>query len=871
MANTIPFIFPKDGASLGVQKTTIPIVFQNRGVVANGFVQLAPKKSEFFTTPPQQFDSQDWLNNLAVHELRHAAQFDKLTRGRPYPFPEEIYYAVMGASIPLWFFEGDAVSTETSLTNAGRGKQPSWIMPYRTTLLNNKNISYTKAQFGSQKDVTPGYYQLGYLMVSALRNEFGKGIADSLLSDIRDRPVRLYPFSNSLKKFTGRGSRAWYLHTTAEIKKAWQQQDEENFSINYTKLHKPATYATDYFLPVRLPSGEILALKQSKAETAHFVLIDSTKKERNLFGISYQEQPWFSYANGILVWDEIRYDPRFRQRSYSVICSYNFDNRSFRKLSTKSRIFSPSLSADGKKIVAVQVDLSNNSRLIELETETGKIIRSYQNPENAILQTPSFDESGTTIAFVSVTEKGKSIKTINQQGKIKNLIVNSAQQLSRPIFISSNIAFNAHYSGIDNIYSIDTASKKISALSASKYGAFNPSKNSASNDILFNNYNLQGYEIAEASFKPQDTTKNNFIYFGSSAEKQEHTGNVFKAIPDSVYTSTPYGRFSHFFNFHSISPQVESDYIAGLRLKSNNLLNTIDFYAGADYHRDLGRFAYVAGLSLKSFYPILNLSYQNRPVRNFYSSAQGIRQGDWRENYYAFSVQVPVNLNALNHNYSISVSTGTSYTKRYMPQNLPSNFITELQFPISYSFSFSHTVRQAERDVAPKWGQILRLRYLYQPFDKSLPGELFSAAGFLYFPGLANNHNFLANFNYQNATGVRRYNTDINTVAGYNNVAAKSTLKNTLLFGYSFPIAFPDFEVGPLAYIRTVRAGLFCHYENIGKETNLSQPKTYGFEFRSKMNALRYDPILEVGTRFVFVNKTYNQNPIFELILNYNF
>ncbi|MBY0542242.1 MAG: hypothetical protein K2P75_02465, partial [Sphingobacteriaceae bacterium] len=70
MANTIGFIYPYVGASLNRQKTTIPIVFQNRGMLANGFVQLAPKKSQFNTTPPQQFDSQDWLNNLAVHELR---------------------------------------------------------------------------------------------------------------------------------------------------------------------------------------------------------------------------------------------------------------------------------------------------------------------------------------------------------------------------------------------------------------------------------------------------------------------------------------------------------------------------------------------------------------------------------------------------------------------------------------------------------------------------------------------------------------------------------------------------------------------------------------------------------------------------------
>ena len=98
MANTLPFIYTKIGLGLRQQKTYIPLLLQNRGSIANGFVQLAPKKSEFYTTPPQQFDSQDWLNNLAVHELRHIAQFDKLTGGKARPFPEEIYFAWFGVS-----------------------------------------------------------------------------------------------------------------------------------------------------------------------------------------------------------------------------------------------------------------------------------------------------------------------------------------------------------------------------------------------------------------------------------------------------------------------------------------------------------------------------------------------------------------------------------------------------------------------------------------------------------------------------------------------------------------------------------------------------------------------------------------------------
>ncbi len=871
MANTLPHISPYVSSSLGIKKMTVPVLLQNQGVIANGFAQLGPKKSEFFSTPPQQFDSQDWLNNLAVHELRHVAQFEKLTGEKARPFPELVYFAWFGASMPIWFFEGDAVTTETALTKAGRGRQPSWIMPYRASLLEGKKFSYSKASFGSNTDITPGYYQLGYLLSSNIRTQHGKNIFDDVLTDIRKRPVRPYPFSNTLKKLTGKGTHEWYKQTNNQLKEKWSAQTQNNPTKEYRSLTKPAKYATNYYTPVKINNNSILTLKQSKAEVTHLTTIDSNQKETHLLNIGYQEQPWFSYSNDLVVWDEVRYDPRYRQRNYNIICSYNLKTKKVKKLSSKSRLFAPSLSADGKKIIAVKFDLSNQCNLVELDAQTGKIIFTYPNPKNLILQTPSFDESGNTIAYISVSEKGKSLHTTNKSGETHELIPPTQQQLTRPVFFGQQIAFNAHYSGIDNVYSIDVKSKKISVLSDAKYGAFNPSFKKGSSKLIFNNYTQTGYDIAETPIKPEQVSKNNFVYFGAAAEKQEHTGNIFNKIPDSTYNSKPYHALGNLINIHSIAPVIEDEYQFGLQLISDNLLNTFSSFAGAEYYRDLNRFEYNAGFVLKSFYPIISSTYRNRPRRTFYNTNQGIKQGDWRENNIQIQALVPININRLGDNYSFNFKTATSYTQRYMGENMPTNYITTLKFPMEYGFSFAHSMRQADRDIAPKWAQTLRLTYLHQPFDKRLDGELFAAEAFLYFPGLLKNHSFTANFNYQHTSGVRKYDNEINAVYGYNNIVARNFLKNTLLFNYRFPFAFPDAELGPLAYIRNIRGGLFCHYENLGIDTDMGQPKTYGFELRSSMNLLRYQPIVDLGTRFVFVNKVYNQNPIFELILNYSF
>ncbi|MFC3562477.1 TolB-like translocation protein [Pedobacter jamesrossensis] len=869
MANTLPFIYPKIGLSLRQQNTSIPLLLQNRGTIANGFVQLAPKKSEFYATPPQYFDSQDWLNNLAVHELRHIAQFDKLTGIQTHPFPELVYFAYFGAGIPTWFFEGDAVVNETALTESGRGRQPKWIMPFRTSLLEGKKFSYSKAYFGSNKDITPGYYQTGYLMVADMKEKFGQFISDSLLGDIRKRPVRLYPFSQSLKKYTGKNTKDYFLSTQEKLTKNWNAQQEKLSPENYESLNQKTWLVTNYFLPVRLNKNQILALKESKQDARHFVIVNEDKTEQRLFGIGYQEQPWFSSKKDLIVWDEIRYDPRYKQRSYSVICSYNLKTKKFKKLSSKSRLFSPSLSEDGKKIVAAKVDLSNQFNLVELDATTGKILKTYSNPENEILQTPSFDKTGNRISYIGVSEKGKSLWLL-ESGKKTKLISGSRQQLNRPIFIGDKIVFNAHFNGIDNIYSIDIKSKKINALSASKYGAFNPTETS-DKKIIFNDYKINGYEIAEKKITEKPVGQNVYIDFSTAAEKQENTGNVFTNIPDSTYQSKPYHQVLNLFSFHSIIPVIDNEYVFGLELQSNNLLNTMDFYTGAKYHRDLKRFEYTADISYKALYPVFSIAYRNRPKRTFYRAKNATQQGDWRENFIKLNASLPFSFNARNQNYSFSLNAATSFTQRYMLENLPGSFVTSLKFPMEYNLTFNHSVRTTERDIAPKWAQILRATYNHQPFDKNLGGKIIALESFFYFPGIAKNHSFLASFNYQKASGANQYAVEIPTVYGYNNILAKSKLQNSLLLNYRFPFAFPDWELGSLAYFRNFRAGLFSHYENIGKETNIGEPKTYGIELNSSLNILRYQPVVDVGARLVFVNKIYNQNPILEFSFNYSF
>src|SRR5580698_8221289 len=65
--------------TIGSVKKKVNIVFQNQTTISNGYVGLAPFRSEFQLTPEQNsFDlgSLPWHELVAIHEYRHVQQYN---------------------------------------------------------------------------------------------------------------------------------------------------------------------------------------------------------------------------------------------------------------------------------------------------------------------------------------------------------------------------------------------------------------------------------------------------------------------------------------------------------------------------------------------------------------------------------------------------------------------------------------------------------------------------------------------------------------------------------------------------------------------------------------------------------------------------
>lgn len=887
IANTLEFIIPKVSASLGKQPRKISVILQNQGTTSNGFVQLAPRRSEYFTTPSQEFDFQDWLNSLAVHELRHVVQFDKLSGNLKAPIFEELSLAIFGVTLPSWFYEGDAVGTETSLTKAGRGRLPSWELIFRTNTLSGFNFSYSKNYMGSAGDLTPGYYQLGYFMTSKLRRDHGQYILDSIMTRISRAPYRPYSLSNSIKKYTGLNTRKLHDSTVAELSRLWQKQSAEVKPEIYGSINKRSNNTpTDYLLPVAISPNEILVIKEGKAQAPSFYKVDNLGNEKLILKIGYQEQPNFSYADGKIVWDEFRFDKRFQKRSFNVINIYDLANKSYRQLSHKSRLFAPALSPDGKTIAAVNISTGNEISIIELESKSGKQVKAYSNPSNFMFQTPAFNQDGDKLVFTGVSPKGETLFEINRQtGELIQLFPFQSQQISRPSYAGDQIIFRAHYNGLDNIYRFDPATKKTFQLTSAPFGAFNPAYEASKNQVLFNNYQAMGYDISSFAYNDSagievSKLKNTFINYADVLVKQEGDKNVFDSVPDKTFISRPYRELNNLFYFHSLSPiaenlNIDENPTLGFKLLSNNKLNTLAFNTGYQFNSDLRKSEYLAGFTYKRFYPVIDVRYINRArlaySRKVVSGKPVFIPVNWREHFTEIELSVPFVFNRLNKTYSMGFRTSTSYTSRYEFENKPDNIISRLSFPMKYQVYLNRNTSRSPRDLAPAWGQNFTFSYQHFPFENKLNGDLFTLRTLFYTPGLYKHHSFQTRFNYQLNSGVYNTTNDIPLISGYYHLTPTKDLSTTLLLDYRFPLFYPDWEIGPLAYIKRFKGGFFADFENVFNERSFS-PRTYGAELSADMNLLRfYLPNFELSGKIIFVNQKPAQNPIFETGFSYNF
>jgi hypothetical protein len=884
-ANTLEHIYKVESAGLDRNPKPISILLQNQDTRSNGFVTIIPRRSEFFTLPPQDYNflgTNDWLNLLMVHELRHVVQYEKSKTGFnkfAYKLFGNLALAGLGGlSVPNWFWEGDAVGMETALSPSGRGRIPNFDLLYRTNLLERGAFTYNKAHLRSLKNLVPNHYVLGYLFTTHLRRQTQNSkIWSPIVGRAFGQSILPFTFSNSIKKFTGKYVVKTYKSMNQSLDSIWRNQLKDLPMTEAKTLNsRKSNIYTDYDFPQYLNDGSVIALKSGLGDIQTFVKIDKEGRESRLFTVGiFTDQVMLSVAQNKVVWNEFEFDPRWQMRSYRVIKIYDINKKQLKVLKRKTRLSASALSPDATMVVSIDNQADGKIELVIIDAETGREIKRFENPENHYLGMPRFADNGKEIIFLKTDRlQGKTIALLNiETGENKNLLPFGTENLGHPVKVKNYVYYNSPLNGIDNIYVLDLQTNSQFQITSRKFAAYNPCLSADGKMLLFNDFSKDGMNIAAMDLNPEkwitlEKVQDRNTHYYKTWVEQEGNSQILKNIPNTPWKPEIYNKTAGLFNIHSWSPLLDANNPEKLQigLFSQNVLSTLQASAGYEYstNEQIGNF--FAKMSYQGWFPMLDLSvrYGGRSgtgrITNSQTNQTQTVSLNWDETVLDAGLRVPLILTNSKYRRSLFFSVTSSY--RSIANFNRREFIDRQFGSMSYGFAYRSLLKVAPRDLAPKFGVIVSGNYSSTPFGGDFNGELLGGQGRIYLPSFAKHHSLSIRGGIQFQQNTQRsyyFSSPILFTRGY--AYQNHDRLMTASVEYRFPLFYPDFALGPLLNIQRVKAA-FLYDVGQGDDELVPNTKTIHYQSISAeigfdVNFLRLNFLLfDIGLRATYIPDT---------------
>lgn len=915
MANTLEHIHDDEAKSLGSQPKKISILLQNQSAISNGFVSVLPRRSEFYGMPSQDYNfagTNDWLDLLASHEYRHIVQYQHAFRGFNkafyYLFGAATFAGMAQAAAPQWFWEGDAVATETAFTPSGRGKIPYFSLAFRTNLLEGRTFNYHKQYLRSYKHHIPDEYVLGFHMISYLRKRtndpeiWGKVTARSW-----NVPFIPFAFSNALKKETGMYVTQLYREMAKDYRNEWEKKLSGMLLTPFENVTTPtirrARAYTDYRFPQVMEDGSIIALKSGIGDIATFVQIKDGKAKKVFVPGLMNESGMLSVANGTIVWNEYGFDPRWGVKSFSQIKAYDLKTKKKKRVSKrKSRLAGAAITADGR-IAAVRTTTEYKTQLVVIDYNTGNLLKEFANPENDFISMPRWSRNGEKIVLLKTSSKGRSVCILDYTtGVMTELLPASQENIGYPVLSGDYLFYNSPLSGIDNIYALKIATGEKFQVTSSRYGAYNPAISADGKYIYYNDQTRNGLDIVRAPFTPEtwtavtapDPAPNLYDHL----VEQEGHDNLFRNVPQQTYTVKKYSKARGLINPYNWGFNVDSDLTqASAAVSSRDLLSTTEISAGYIFDINERTGSWRASASYQGLFPIIDVSasYITRSVNEgkvqFYDTLDtppSIYSTDvlfkWKEKNLAAGLRIPLTLTSSKYlsNLTIGNSIGISQIFDFKNNIDGGGRIIPVTDSSAYFFRdyadngnllYNHfsmsayrLMKRSRRDINSRFGQSISVNYYRTVssirltnsnvlYEGDFKGSLFSIVGILYLPGIAKHHSLWGYWAYQKTEFVQEaenylFRNRIPLPRGQS--VSRFQDFYTLSANYTLPVWYPDIAIGPLLNIQRLRANGFFDY-GFGKSDlyKINQPYTsVGIEARLDINIMRFFPQFDIGVRF---------------------
>lgn len=808
-----------------------PVIFHNHSIESNGYVAWAPRRMELYPLSPQENLPMDLHHQLALHELTHILQMESLTNGISRPLSwllGEQYTGALAIFTPYWFLEGSAVINETRYSLSGRGRSPDFDKELKALLMEKgRGYSFSKMMHGSYKDHTPNHYQFGYQMSSWGMGLYDMNIWNDALSYTSRAPFTLNPINFSLRKDYSATKKKLYEATISRLDSVWGDQEKRTEFTSFDTINNISRKEyTSYLSPVIINDQTVAAVKTSLSDTPAIVAIDlETGSETLLHKPGYMQPSSISASGESIAWAEIRRDPRWSNRGFSIIKLLNRLTGEVKTISDKTRYFSPSLSSDASRIVVVESTPDNRNSLVFLSSPDGEIMKQISLPGDIMAQFPVWSDNDSLIVFISHSGEGEGIMTLDHDNEAFSILIPQQPENLESVAMSGDtILYTSSLSGVTNIYGIAPGGSRF-MVTSSRFGVSDISVNRSR--ITFSDYSVEGgnagiisldpeslmYEIPPDYTSPQVSVINNTTKLAYKPGKDDSGGYDPEIKPE------PYRKGLHLFNFHSWMPfwsdinnlSVDNlDISPGLTLHSQNHLSTMISSIGYEYQK--GDHLFHSTIAWRGWYPVFELDFTHGGTpaiiqgNNIGAEPSVIHPGLNASG----TIYLPLNFSRGRFNRTFWPQIRLSYANNYFYES-ETHLYDYGQALFSGRLYFSNTHRLAYRDIWPRWGQVFDLNTRFSPTDPDLYGPVSSARALFYFPGVTTSHGLKVTLQHEQKefrtllTGNR-----VSLPRGYNHIIPEKV--SSFMADYTMPLLYPDLGIGQLIYIQRLRGELFYDF-----------------------------------------------------------
>lgn len=450
-------------------KSKMPIILHTESATSNGMVTWTPHRMELLSSPdPYSPEPTPWEFQLAVHESRHVAQLQYVA-SKPFRAFNILCGELLGGVLCAVycgpsFFEGDAVVTETALSNTGRGRSSDFLEYWRVCAAAGQKRDWWQWRYGSLARFTPDYYTTGYVTAAGIRT----------LYDVPDFTARYYRrleskhgiafgnFRKTVKDVSGLGFRQVWDQITDTLAGVWA--DERALRAPFDNV-RPLQEAPHYYAMMHSTATDgkyLYYIRGSYDQASTLYRMSPSGKEEKL-GIFSPLTSKLTYGDGCLWWSESRPHPRWSLVSSSDIMRRS-ENGKVTRLVSGRRLYNPA-PADGK-VAATEYPEDGGSKVVVFDSRDGRELASYPTPDGVKAVETVWIDGELYASMVSMD--GFSICRVPSWEpvlKAETCKINSLFCRDGKLYYTSD------RNGVSELYSLSPADGTVMQITSSEEGA----------------------------------------------------------------------------------------------------------------------------------------------------------------------------------------------------------------------------------------------------------------------------------------------------------------------------------------------------------------------------------------------------------------